>query len=192
MRGNHSEALTGLKLARQLGLLFYRTYAKQPKFKAGPFVPPPEPVAATAALHAEIEALRRQVIESEDAASRARREAEEHARARESAEQRLRREADERAVWEQLAQSIETERNAIAARLATLQAISSVCRCESEACGRGAGLGAMTMRRTHPSMRVAPEASNDPGGNRLLRAREREHFVFSILELVSPTMESAM
>src|SRR5579875_802262 len=101
--GNHGEALTGLKLARQLGLWFYRTYAKQPNFKAGPFVPPAEPVDATAALHAEIEALRRQRIESEDAASRARREAEEHA------------------VWEQLAQNAETERNAIAARLVDLQ-----------------------------------------------------------------------
>lgn len=119
--GNHGEALTGLKLARQLGLWFYRTYAKQPNFKAGPFVPPAEPVDATAALHAEIEALRRQRIESEDAASRARREAEEHARARESAEQRLYREAEERAVWEQLAQNAETERNAIAARLVDLQ-----------------------------------------------------------------------
>lgn len=121
VRGNHAEALTGLKLARQLGIWFHRTYAKEPGFKAGPFVPPPEPVDATVALKAEIEALRRKVIETEDAATRARREVEEHARARESAEGRLRREAEERAVWEKLAQDAESERNAIADRLSAVQ-----------------------------------------------------------------------
>ena len=113
---------TALKFARQLGIWFHRTYGKQPRFKAGPFVPPPEPVDATAALTEEIAALRRKVAESEDAAARARREAEEHARARESVEQRLAREAEERATWEKLAQEIDGERAEIAARLAALQA----------------------------------------------------------------------
>ena len=63
--GTHAEALTGLKLARQLGLWFYRTYAKQPKFNAGPFVPPAKPIDATASLTAEIEALRQKVLDSE-------------------------------------------------------------------------------------------------------------------------------
>ena len=124
VRGSHSEALTGLKLARQLGIWFYRTYAKQPGFKPGPFVPPPEPVDATAALKAEIEALQRKVEETEDAASRARREAEEHAWARESAEERLRRETEDRVVWEKLAQDAETERNRIAVHLAQLQKVA--------------------------------------------------------------------
>jgi type I restriction enzyme R subunit len=121
VRGNHTEALTGLKLARELGLWFYRTYSKQPNFKAGPFVPPPEPVDATRALRAEIQALRLKVVESEDAASRAMREVEEHARAREGVEQRLRGLAEERAVWEHLAQTAEAERNDVAARLSALQ-----------------------------------------------------------------------
>jgi type I restriction enzyme, R subunit len=56
-------------------------------------VPPPEPIDAAAPLREEIEGLRRRLIESEDAASRARRQAEEHALARESIEQRLAREA---------------------------------------------------------------------------------------------------
>ena len=41
--GNHSDALSALKFARQLGIWFHRTYGKQPDFKPGPFVPPPEP-----------------------------------------------------------------------------------------------------------------------------------------------------
>lgn len=120
-KGNHSDALSALKFARQLGIWFHRTYGKQADLKPGPFVPPPEPVDATVPLREEIEALRRRVAESEDAAGRARREAEEHARARESVEQRLAREAEERAIWETLAAESESKTAEIAARLAALQ-----------------------------------------------------------------------
>src|SRR6478609_3661889 len=41
--GTHSDALSALKFARQLGIWFHRTYGKQPDFKPGPFVPPPAP-----------------------------------------------------------------------------------------------------------------------------------------------------
>src|SRR5438270_4947200 len=87
--GNHADALSALKFARQLGIWFHRTYGKQPDFKPGPFIPPKEPTDASAGLKEEIESLRELVIASEDAASRARREAEEHARMRESIEQKL-------------------------------------------------------------------------------------------------------
>lgn len=121
-RGGHAEALTALKFARSLGVWFHRTYGKQPNFNPGAFVPPPEPVDATAALRTEIETLRKKVTETEGAAAAARQEAEEHARARETVEERLRREADERASWEQLAQETEAEKAAIAAKLVNLQA----------------------------------------------------------------------
>jgi type I restriction enzyme R subunit len=42
-KGNHSDALSALKFARQLGIWFHRTYGKQADFKPGPFIPPPEP-----------------------------------------------------------------------------------------------------------------------------------------------------
>ena len=105
--GSFSDALSALKFARQLGIWFHRTYGKAANFKAGPFVPPPEPVDATAALTEEIERLRRLVTESTDAAARARQEKDEQARARESVEQKLAREAEERIIWEQLAQDTE-------------------------------------------------------------------------------------
>jgi len=120
--GNHSDALSALKFARQLGIWFHRTYGKKPDFKPGAFVPPPEPIDATSALREEIETLHRRVVESEDAAGRAQRQAEEHARARESVEQRLSREAEERAIWEKLATESETKALEIASRLAALQA----------------------------------------------------------------------
>jgi type I restriction enzyme R subunit len=121
-KGNHSDALSALKFARQLGIWFHRTYGKQADFKPGPFIPPPGPVDATAPLQDEIENLRRRIAESEDAAGRARREAEEHARARESVEQRLAREAEERAIWEKLAAETEGKMAEIAGRLAAVQA----------------------------------------------------------------------
>jgi type I restriction enzyme R subunit len=119
--GTQSDALLALKLARQLGIWFQRTYGKQPNTAFGPFVPPPEPIDATVALKEEIAALGRRLAESEDAAAGAQREAEEHARARETIEQRLAREAEERAIWEKLAQDIENEKAGIAAQLAALQ-----------------------------------------------------------------------
>jgi type I restriction enzyme R subunit len=121
-KGGHADALASLKFARQLGVWFHRTYGRQPNFNPGPFVPPPEPVDATVGLKEEIDALRRKVAESLDAAAVARLRAEEQERARESVETRLRREAEERATWEQLAQDSETQRIEIAARLAALQA----------------------------------------------------------------------
>ncbi|MBI1651173.1 type I restriction-modification system endonuclease [Hyphomicrobium sulfonivorans] len=121
-RGGHAEALTALKFARQLAIWFHRTYAKQPNFKAGPFVPPSAPVDAAASLKEEIAALLLKVSQSEDEAARAKREAEGHARALESIEQRLAREAEERAIWEKLAQETEAEKVEITARLVELQA----------------------------------------------------------------------
>jgi type I restriction enzyme R subunit len=119
--GDHSDALSALKFARQLGIWFHRTYGKQPGFKAGAFLPPREPPDATAILKEEIANLRRKAAESEGIAAIARREADEHARARESAEQRLAREMEDRAIWEKLAQETEAEKANIAARLAILQ-----------------------------------------------------------------------
>ncbi|MDR2188004.1 MAG: type I restriction-modification system endonuclease, partial [Azonexus sp.] len=122
VEGDHATALTALKLARSLGVWFHRTYGQAVNFRPGPFIPPPEPVDATEALHEEIETLRRQVAETQDAAARAHREAQEHGHARASAEARLAREAEERTTWEQLAQAIDAEKTQIAGKLAALQA----------------------------------------------------------------------
>jgi len=74
--GDHSQALTTLKVARQLAIWFHKSFGKQPDFKAGRFVPPPEPEDATASLRGELEQLRTQVAEHQTAAERARSEAE--------------------------------------------------------------------------------------------------------------------
>nr|WP_246573976.1 type I restriction-modification system endonuclease [Chelatococcus asaccharovorans] len=124
-KGSHAQALTALKFARQLGIWFHRTYGRAPSFNPGPFIPPPEPVDASAPLRDEIAKLRAQMEESLSAVERARQEAEEHARARESFEERLKREAEERAGWERLAQETEAEKAELASKLAALQQAAS-------------------------------------------------------------------
>jgi type I restriction enzyme R subunit len=123
--GTHAEALTSLKVARQLGIWFHRTFAKDLAFKPGPFVPPPDPAAAAAQLHEELARLRAALAESQSTAERARAEAEAQGRARESAEERVRREAEDRILWEQLAQEAEEAKLALTAQLAALQAAAA-------------------------------------------------------------------
>jgi type I restriction enzyme R subunit len=120
--GTHADALGALKLARQLGVWFYRTYGQKPSFNPGPFVPPAEPVDATTALKAEIEALQQKVIENEGAAAQARREADDHATAHRASERRVLQLSEERALWEHLALETEAEKVALSTRLAELQA----------------------------------------------------------------------
>ncbi|WP_300970722.1 DUF4145 domain-containing protein [Thiocapsa sp.] len=58
--GDHRDALTTLKIARQLAIWFHRTFGKDTGFKPGPFVPPTAPQAASEALMEELEQLRAQ------------------------------------------------------------------------------------------------------------------------------------
>lgn len=122
--GEHRDALANLKIARQLGIWFHRSYGKQSAFKPAPFVPPPDPEAASDLLKMELDQLRAELTQSQTAAELAQRQAEEHARARESAEEKAMRETSERTVWEQLAHEIEQEKNAAIERLSRLQQAS--------------------------------------------------------------------
>lgn len=123
--GDHRDALAGIKVARQLGIWFHRTFGNQPHFKAGPFVPPTDPRTASDAVEAELERLRAELREHQSAAEVAREEAAEEARRRETAEQRAEREAIERAEWERLAIDADAQRAAVEAQLVSLQSASS-------------------------------------------------------------------
>jgi type I restriction enzyme, R subunit len=103
LEGTHADALSALKFARQLGIWFFRTYEKQPDFKPGPFLPPPKAADAAADLKDEIDALRRRIAETEEAAKRAKLEAAEHAKAHAE-------ESEEKSVWEKLAGEAEAEK----------------------------------------------------------------------------------
>jgi type I restriction enzyme, R subunit len=119
--GDHAEALSTLKMARQLGIWFHRTFAHA-GFSAGPFVPPPDPAAATKALHEELERLREALDQTRSEAEKARLAAEAEARERASAQERARKETEERTVWEQLASEAEQAKAALVTELQALQA----------------------------------------------------------------------
>jgi type I restriction enzyme R subunit len=122
--GDHGSALTTLKMARQLGIWFHRTFGGDRQFKPGAFVPPPNPVDVTADLAEELRRLRIALRATRSEAEQARLAAEAQAKAALSAEERASQEAEERALWEQLAIESEQARAALEVQLATLQAAS--------------------------------------------------------------------
>jgi type I restriction enzyme R subunit len=126
--GTPGDALTALKAAWQLGIWFRRAFLSEPKFNTGPFQPPQSPADATIELRAEIEHLRQAVLESESAAERSRREAQEAELARASAEERAAREAENRRAAEDLVEEVDAARQQTERRLAELQAAAALMR----------------------------------------------------------------
>jgi type I restriction enzyme R subunit len=78
---DHAEALTTLKIARELGIWFHRTFADR-RFSPGAFVPPPDPAEATKALQEELGRLRQVLNQTATMAEKARATAEAEARER--------------------------------------------------------------------------------------------------------------
>jgi type I restriction enzyme R subunit len=115
--GDHSGALTCLKVARELAVWFHRTFAK-PDFKPGPFSPPRAPTAPSTALAEELDRLRAEVEGAKAAATHA-------AQQRDVAEYRANvAETDALAALE-LAAEAENEKSAFALRLTALQSAAS-------------------------------------------------------------------
>ncbi len=109
LRGTHSQALHGLKLARALAIWFHRSFGKDRNFNPGPFIPPSDPTQETKALAQELERLRAELTESKLSADAARAAAEEESRRRLTAEERARKDAEDREVWQALAEEAETK-----------------------------------------------------------------------------------
>jgi type I restriction enzyme, R subunit len=84
------DALHHLRIGRELAVWFHRAFGNQPNFKAGPFVPPPDPQAAGKELSEELERLRKQVHQERQKAAEAALTAEEEAELRQLAEDEAR------------------------------------------------------------------------------------------------------
>lgn len=121
---DHAQALTTLKIARELGVWFHRTFSDR-KFSPGPFIPPPDPADVTKELQEELARLRTALEETKSQSERARAAAEAEARERMSAEERARKDRDDRGVWEQIAAEAENAKAALSAQLQVLQAAAS-------------------------------------------------------------------
>lgn len=123
--GDHQQALAHLKIAHQLAVWFHRSIGDR-AFQPGPFVPPPDPRAETAALQRELERLRAEVAASRSTAEKAQAEADAAAQARLSAEERAQAAETARAQLAALAAEAEAGRQAALEQVTALQAASPI------------------------------------------------------------------
>ncbi len=120
--GNRGDALHCLRLAQKVAVWFHRTLGN-PTFKAPPFLPPPEPAQATAALVDELRMLREKLLATESSAQSAAQSAAEQSRLRAEAEEKARRAYADLETALDLAGEVETRLNASSVRFeATLVA----------------------------------------------------------------------
>jgi type I restriction enzyme R subunit len=128
--GDHATALACLKMARQLGIWFYRTFDDH-NFKSGPFQPPRPPIDAAAELAAELNRLKAERDAALSDAERAKAAAADAEAARLAAETGAKGAAEERALWEQLAAEAEAAKSELARQVAILQAAALRATAES-------------------------------------------------------------
>jgi type I restriction enzyme R subunit len=121
--GDHTKALTCLKMARQLGIWFYRTFDDR-NFKSGPFQPPRPPIDPTAELAAELSRLKAERDTALTEAQRAKVIAAEAEAARLAAEKGAEGAAEERRVWEQLAAEAEAIKNQLSKAVTVIAAFA--------------------------------------------------------------------
>ncbi len=117
LKGDHSSALAGLKIARQLGIWFHRSFY-EPTHKAGPFVPPKAPSVTSDDTIQEIDRLRKELLATQGEAERLKAEAERAEMARRSVAEIAEAEARDRATWEQLAHEADQARQDLQKQLA--------------------------------------------------------------------------
>ena len=121
LKGDHRSALTALKVSRQSGLWYHRTFADA-KFKSGPFVPPTAPADQAQSENAE---LRAELTQLQAALEEYR--ATHHATAEQLATTaaQLQSAQEEQRFWEEMAVETEEAKVALEARLAAQQLVAT-------------------------------------------------------------------
>jgi type I restriction enzyme R subunit len=117
LRGDHRTALACLKITRQLGIWYHRTFSNQ-DFKAGPFIPPAPPPDESAELKTELAKLNATLSQYQATHTQT---AQELA----ATQARLKVAQGDQAVWEQMATEAEQAKAALAAKLAQLQEVGA-------------------------------------------------------------------
>jgi type I restriction enzyme R subunit len=124
--GDRREALHQLQMARKLAVWFHKSFGGDPHFKAGPFVPPPDPHEAEREIHTELERLRQALVATQEQMAGTQQLVEEQARQRQEAEAAAKRAYDDLTVALGLAaeteQQLDQERQQFQLHLAALQA----------------------------------------------------------------------
>lgn len=117
VHGDHSSALSSLKVAWQLGLWFHRTF-KDHGYRSGPFVPPRRPKDQTEELRAELDRLQKLLSES-TAANRLAQES------LVTAQSEIQATTSDRKFWEQMAAEAEAAKAELEQKLSGLQLIGA-------------------------------------------------------------------
>jgi type I restriction enzyme R subunit len=105
LAGDHRTALSTLKLTREMGLWFHRTF-RDANYKSGPFIPPQAPPNESAELQTELERLKKELFDYQAT----------HAEVTEKlsiTEARLREAKDEQTFWENMAAETEQAKLAL-------------------------------------------------------------------------------
>ena len=117
LRGDHRAALACLKITRQLGIWYHRTFANS-DFKPGPFIPPSAPADESAELKAELAALKAAISQYRVSHSQTTQELA-------AAQTRLKAAEGDQAFWEQMASEAEQANVALAEKLGQLQQVGA-------------------------------------------------------------------
>jgi type I restriction enzyme R subunit len=78
--GDRREALYQLQMARKLAVWFHKSFGGDKSFKAGPFLPPPDPGDTEHALRTELERLREALVATQEQMAGTQQVVAEHAR----------------------------------------------------------------------------------------------------------------
>ncbi|PHS10619.1 MAG: type I restriction-modification system endonuclease [Blastopirellula sp.] len=120
------EALHQLQMARKLAVWFHRVFGNAQNFKAGPFIPPPNPGQVEKELQTELDRLQNELIDAQGHSHAAQATAAEHAKALADAESNAQEAYAELDTALELAadseQQLKTERIEFQTRLASVQA----------------------------------------------------------------------
>jgi type I restriction enzyme R subunit len=135
--GDRREALHQLQMARKLAVWFHKSFGGDPHFKAGPFIPPPDPHEAERELRSELERLREALVAAQEQMAGTQQLVEEQARQRQAAEAAAKRAYDDLTAALELAakteQQLEQERQRFRHHLAELQAQMAAAPIEQRA-----------------------------------------------------------
>ncbi len=118
LRGDHRTALACLKITRQIGLWYHRTFT-DPHFKGGPFIPPKAPPDESLELKTELAKLKQALSEYQASHSKT---SEQLA----AAQARLKSAEGDQAFWEQMASEAEQAKATLSAKLAQLQDVGAL------------------------------------------------------------------
>lgn len=119
--GSAADVLTSLKIAREIGIWFHRSYGGQPDFKPGPFIPPVPPTDAGRALADELAELKRAIATSADSEAKAVLAAQDAEQRRRVSENLAEQNARDKAFWENYAAETEASLRSAEAVLSGMQ-----------------------------------------------------------------------